>query len=271
MFSASSLDGDNGFSFKKLNDSTASIGVTVAGDTDLNGDGYSDVSIGSANGAYVLFGHAGTFDADLQASEIDGTNGFLVTGGGTIVSQGGDFNGDGYDDLVISNSSKTINGATNAGAVYVVFGKSGGFGATFDVSQLNGTNGFKFTEPIRTKMGESVSLAGDFNADGYSDLLIGAPGININQTSCMILYGHSGSNAATVTYGAVDGFNGFMVKSNFFEQVGDSVSFADLNGDGFDKLVVGSRRGRSLCHLRQGFSGKCLCRHECWRDNDARP
>jgi len=55
----------------------------------------------------------------------------------------------------------------------VVFGKSGGFPASLDVSTLDGTNGF-FLKGKNDDAGNSVSAA-DINGDRTSDLIIGAP------------------------------------------------------------------------------------------------
>ena len=90
----------------------------------------------------VIFGHAGAFDADLRTNELTGSNGFTITGGNFTVGPGGDFNGDGYDDIVVANKDATAGAFSGAGYVYVIFGKQSGFGTTLDVSQLNGVNGF---------------------------------------------------------------------------------------------------------------------------------
>jgi hypothetical protein len=72
---------------------------------------------------------------------LDGTNGFSIPGAasgnslGQSVSNAGDVNGDGYDDLLI--------GAPWGSRAYVVFGKSGSFDPSFEVSSLNGVNGFR--------------------------------------------------------------------------------------------------------------------------------
>ena len=66
---------------------------------------------------------------------------------------------------------------SNSGASYVVFGRSSGFDANFDLSSLNGTKiGFQINgEAPFDNSGSSVSSAGDVNGDGFDDLIIGAP------------------------------------------------------------------------------------------------
>ncbi len=74
----------------------------------------------------------------------------------------------------------TINADPNdqhARSSYVVFGKSEGFEASFDLSQINGSNGFVINGiNAGNGLGGSVSGAGDVNSDGFDDLIIGASG-----------------------------------------------------------------------------------------------
>ena len=51
-------------------------------------------------------------------------------------------NGDGYDDFIIGAYGADPNTTSNAGESYLVFGQAGGFGTKFNLSTLNGTNGF---------------------------------------------------------------------------------------------------------------------------------
>ena len=77
---------------------------------DMNNDGIDDIIIGAIGDekSYVIYGHTGPFAATFDVATIDGTNGFALEGVaasdqfGLSVSTGGDINGDGYDDLVIS-------------------------------------------------------------------------------------------------------------------------------------------------------------------------
>ena len=93
--------------------------------------------------SYVVFGRAEGFEAALELSELDGSNGFVINGidagdrSGFSVSSAGDINGDGIDDLIIG-----AYGAAPAGESYVVFGRAGGFGDTLELSALDGSNGF---------------------------------------------------------------------------------------------------------------------------------
>src|SRR5919199_1886255 len=88
------------------------------------------------------------FAAGLDLSALNGSNGFAINGiaavddSGWSVSSAGDVNGDGFDDLIIGAPFASRNGIFSAGQSYVVFGSNSGFGASFDLSTLNGSNEF---------------------------------------------------------------------------------------------------------------------------------
>ena len=97
----------------------------------------------------------------LELSLLEGTNGFELSGvagsshSGYSVSEAGDVNGDGFDDLII--------GARYAGFSHVVFGKAGDFSANLELSALNGTNGFTRTGAayisVSASAGPGMSMA----------------------------------------------------------------------------------------------------------------
>jgi hypothetical protein len=58
------------------------------------------------------------------------------------VSNAGDVNGDGFDDVIVGAAGADPNG-NSSGSSYVVFGKASGFSATMDLSSLDGSNGFR--------------------------------------------------------------------------------------------------------------------------------
>jgi len=190
----SALDGDNGFVLKGVNAHDRSGGA-VSGAGDINGDGIDDLIIGAANAgsderesagdSYVVYGSTVAFPASLELSSLDGSNGFVIRGmdwrarTGWSVSDAGDINGDGVDDLVLgapggfTGSGSQPNDKINA---YVVFGSAAGFPPILDLSTLDGSNGFGLRGiDGGDQAGWSVSGAGDLNGDGLGDLVIGAP------------------------------------------------------------------------------------------------
>lgn len=156
VINLSNLDGKNGFRM----DGEATyyrLGWSVSGAGDVNGDGVDDVIVGaptagsngeSSGSSYVIFGRTSDFDGVKDLSSLNGNDGFRLDGVaaydnlGISVSSAGDINGDGFKDIIVGASGADSSGL-ESGSCYVVFGKSSGFGATLDLSKLDGKNGFR--------------------------------------------------------------------------------------------------------------------------------
>jgi Ca2+-binding RTX toxin-like protein len=247
----SSLDGSNGFRL----DGEAEIdhsGETVSSAGDVNGDGFDDLLIAAplannfTGASYVVFGAADGFPAALDLADLDGTNGFEIDSAsgevsGFSVACAGDVNGDGLDDLVIG--ATIASPYTQPGACYVVFGQSNGFEARLNLSTVDGVNGVKITGYV----GE-VASAGDVNGDGFDDIIIGCGGYNANgdrSGACYVVFGGAAGFPSDLDLSALDGSNGFRIDGEAqFDYAGISVASAgDVNGDGFDDLVIGATGG----------------------------
>ena len=139
-----------------------------------------------------------TFSINL--SSLSGSNGFRLDGevahdySGSSVSNAGDVNGDGFDDLIVGAKGADPNG-TDSGSSYVVFGQASGFSATMNLSSLDGSNGLRLDgEAAYDYSGQSVSTAGDVNGDGFDDLIVGASRADSNGTdsgSSYVVFGRS--------------------------------------------------------------------------------
>ena len=253
------LDGTTGFKLSGVGQDQRS-GISVASAGDVNGDGYDDMIVGAyrASGtgtdtgaAYVVFGKASGFAANIDLSSLNGTTGFRLSGVNTLdyagfsVASAGDVNGDGYDDLIVGASRADENGQ-NSGASYVVFGKASGFAANIDLSTLNGSNGLKLGgAAAQDQSGLSVASAGDINGDGYDDLVVGAQAADANGSfsgASYVVFGKASGFAATLNLSTLDGTTGFRVSgAAAFDFSGNSVASAgDINGDGYDDLIVGA-------------------------------
>ena len=262
----SELDGNNGFTINEISFGNYT-GFSVSSAGDINGDGIDDLIVGapfadSIRGydyegeSYVIFGSSGGFDANINLETLNGNNGFTIGGlrsvdsFGWSVSNAGDVNGDGIEDLII--------GAINAGEYneygerfrtgdsYVVFGGSEiGDSGNLSLAQLNGSNGF-IIEGINfyDQAGSSVSGAGDVNGDGFDDVIIGARDAYEDSTgSGYVVFGASNvGNSGSLQLAQLDGTNGFILTDlDRLDLFGYSVSGAgDVNGDGFDDVIVGA-------------------------------
>ncbi len=262
-FDLNSLNGDNGFTIEGI-DEYDYLGDAVNNTGDINGDGFNDLIIGtpgagepvyiddidifSQGEVYVIFGQENSFDVSFDLTSLDGSNGFTIAGIdendrlGTVISNAGDINGDGFDDLVISGKYTK--------EAYVILGTDKGFDARFDLTSLDGSNGFTIAGidlDNRLRLDDALSNAGDINGDGFDDLIIGRSYAN---EAYVILGTDKGFNAK-FDLASLDGNNGFTIpsidqndRSGDDDRLGDAVSNAgDINGDGFDDLVIGAPFG----------------------------
>ncbi len=250
VFNLSNLDGSNGFRLDGVAHGDAS-GTSVSNAGDVNGDGFADVIIGASgadpNGdfsgsSYVVFGKAAGFAADIDLSSLDGSNGFRLDGvaegnySGASVSNAGDVNGDGFDDVIIGAYKADPNGDFS-GSSYVVFGKAIGFDSTLNLSSLNGNNGFRLDGVAEYDYsGASVSNAGDVNGDGFDDVIVGALGADSNgegSGSSYVVFGKAAGFATAMNLSSLDGSNGFRLDGEAYDSSGRSVSNAgDVKGIG---------------------------------------
>jgi hypothetical protein len=143
------------------------------------------------------------------------------------VSPGGDVNGDGYADVIMSVFASEF-GVSKDGKVYLNYGTGNG------LTPAPVWTGICTQESAN--FGEAIANAGDVNADGFADIIIGAPRYSNGQDN---------EGAVFVYYGSPDGLKkeyswiteGQQANAFF----GTSVSSAgDVNKDGYADIIIGS-------------------------------
>lgn len=239
------------------------FGFSVSSAGDVNGDGIDDILIG-----------ANWFDGGAENSGaafvfLGGTNGLNTavhwqsTGPaianaeyGFSVSDAGDINNDGFGDVII--------GAPGAARTRVYYGSATG---------LTASNAIGVSAQSGSAFGESVSKAGDVNADGFDDVIVGAPDYVDPTTTeahgrAYVFYGSasgvSSDNRWIVERRQEDTEFGIFVKGG-----------GDVTGDGVDDVLIADTFGQSLLeevpkvYIYQGVSGEGLQAGPIASDADA--
>ncbi|HET6373569.1 MAG TPA: integrin alpha, partial [Candidatus Polarisedimenticolia bacterium] len=211
----------------------ANFGGSASTAGDVNGDGFSDVIVGSINyengqidegRAYVYLGSASGL-ATSPAWTAEGDQDYAWFG--YSVATAGDVNGDGYSDVIVG-AIHYIHGPADEKRAYVYLGSSSGLATLPAWTAQNA----QFT----ANFGASVSTAGDINGDGYSDIIIGAPYYtnDLPNEGRAYVYLGSASGLALSSGWTAEGDQ----DSAYF---GTSVSTAgDVNGDGYSDVIVGA-------------------------------
>jgi hypothetical protein len=246
--------------------STGIRGIAQSGDffgsslasADFDDDGFFDLAVGvfgeTVNGAAgagavtVLYGSIlglriartqfWTQDSPLgvhdEAEENDNF-GFSLTAA--------DFDADGFADLAVGVPGETVDGAPFAGAVSVLFGGAAGLAGGDDQLWTLNSPGLRDSSETEDLFGESLT-AGDFDGDGFADLAIGAlfeaVGSGPPAGAVNVLYGSAAGLASKRnqlwTQDSPQGLHGMAAT---FDQFGNSLAAADLNGDSFTDLAIG--------------------------------
>jgi hypothetical protein len=196
----------------------------AAGTGDVNGDGYADFVLAAPGGrvANVYFGGAAPDAAeDLRLQGSDRRDEF-----GSALAAAGDANGDGYADFLVGAHWDTSAGPAS-GRAYLFLG-----GAAPDAAAdlfVGGTREWDL-------MGHAVA-AGDIDADGYSDLIVGCPRFDlaVDDDTGRLLVLRGGAVLDPTPELSFDGHN----PGDEFAVTAASGGM-DVNGDGYADYVVGA-------------------------------
>lgn len=229
-------------------------GALVAGDFDR--DGFTDLAIGipgedlegrSAAGAVaVLYGRSSGLSAtgdDLWHQGVSGVKGVIESGDGFGTAlAAGDFDGDRYDDLAIGAPGESIGNVAEAGSTTVLYGAGGGLTPAGDQAWYQDSPGIWGRSELGDRFGAALA-AGDFNHDGFSDLVIGSPGEAIGAAAeagaANVLYGRSGGLSAIADQAWHQERTDFPGDSESGDGFGTSFQVGDYDGDGYHDLAVG--------------------------------
>ncbi len=182
----------NGWDRIEENQPNGGLGNSVSSAGDVNGDGFGDVLVGASQfslaqpgegAAMIYYGFSNGISSNRDLVRSNQANASM----GSSVASAGDVNGDGFSDIIVGVQNYD-NPQIAEGAAFIYHGSPIGIGSAANIVVES--------NQIAGQLGESVASAGDVNGDGYSDIIVGAPGYTNGETEegrAYIYFGNGGS------------------------------------------------------------------------------
>jgi hypothetical protein len=216
---------------------SAHVGLAVATAGDVDGDGFSDVILGSASydngqvneGKVFVFCGSPAGLPSVPTWTAEGNRDFV--GLGFSVATAGDVNGDGYSEILVGAPEYSVF-AAEAGAAFLWYGAHVGLGP---LGTPENADWKVYPRTAGEMLGYSLASAGDVNADGCAEVLIGVPGSDVP---------YSDNGRVDVYWGDPAGIVGppqqvYVPASG--TGIGRCVAPAgDVNGDGYGDILTAS-------------------------------
>ncbi len=213
---------------------------------DFNADGYDDLAVGApgedspgTNGARSGQVHV------LMGGDNGMTKGKLLTGLAAhqrpapadgddfgVAMAVGDIDGNGLDDLVIGAPGIDLDGNTDTGAGFIYYGRAWGLNFEVFLRQTHAENYDRFANAL---------AVGECNGDGYDEVFVGTPNEMLGGVRAGIVRGYNGSANGVSAFGWLHQGNlGAPGQNADGDEFGASVGVADLDGDGYNEVLIGA-------------------------------
>lgn len=193
----------------------------------------------------------------MNINDLDSTTGVSIYGDtvddfGSRLEAAGDFNGDGFDDLAVSNYTSGSDKYAENDGVHIIYG-SDSHPAELKTSEIDGTNGmFVRSSNGSDEFGIAMSAGADLDGDGFDDLVIGASGLEVNAgfySAVFVIYGNNRGEAELLTHN-MDSAEGTKIAydeatSTGTELLGGSVAVGNFDGDAYNDLAFGDTTSNS--------------------------